>query len=153
MKIRFLYASLLVFVTAGLLDSLYLSYTALTHTALTCNITGLDGCNIVAQSSYSHFLGIPLGVFGVLFYVMIFVAIAATHRLPTKIARQALMFFTTTGLLLSVYFMGIQVFVIRAVCIYCVASFIFALLLWATSLSLFKQKLQESIVINVPSLP
>ena len=69
---NFLIGGLLVLSFLGIADSTYLSYTALTGSSLACSIKGLDGCNVVAQSIYSHLFGIPLGVYGVIFYVLLF---------------------------------------------------------------------------------
>jgi uncharacterized membrane protein len=123
---------------AGLADSVYLSYTAFTHTALSCSITGiaaLDGCNVVAQSVYSHFLGIPLGVFGVLFYIFILAAILWASVSTFIWAHRFLLTCTTVGFFMSIGFIALQAFVIHAVCIYCIASFVIALLLWVLNLS------------------
>ena len=47
---------------AGLAIALYLSGTALAGTAPACLPGG--GCEAVAQSEYSHWLGIPVAFFG-----------------------------------------------------------------------------------------
>ncbi len=130
-----------VLALAGLSDSIYLSYTALTNTALSCSITGLDGCNIVAKSVYSHFLGVPLGLYGVIFYLLILATIVMLYSVPSILVRQALILFTMVGFLMSIGFMALQVLVIHAVCVYCAASFIIALGLWILSLRVPKSLL------------
>jgi uncharacterized membrane protein len=106
----------------GLADAWYLAETALTKTALTCSIGGLDGCNIVAQSPYSHVRGVPLGVYGAAFYgLFLLLAIGISWRQWVWLDR-LLLVFGGIGFLASLYFLYVQIVLIQALCIYCLAS-------------------------------
>jgi uncharacterized membrane protein len=128
-----LLAIILVLAFLGLIDSVYLAHAALSDTALSCGISGLDGCNIVAQSAYSRIFGVPNGIYGVVFYaltlILSFVMIRSYHSWMLKL----LLALTSAGLIASFYFLYLQVFLIKALCIYCLGSFIAALLICGAS--------------------
>lgn len=107
----------------GVADSWYLFQSAVTDTALTCDIgAGLDGCNVVAQSPYSQFLGVPLALYGVGFFALLFTLAAALFFLPSRMLAKGLAALTLFGALASVVFLYIQFFLIKALCIYCLLS-------------------------------
>ncbi len=107
----------------GIGDSIYLSLHAAEGTPLTCDIgAGLDGCNIVAQSPYSRFLGIPLAYYGLAFYALLLIGgIAALWKHHRHIHR-ALLAVCALGAVFSVWFLYIQFALIKALCIYCLVS-------------------------------
>ncbi len=113
----------------GLADSAYLTQHALSGTPLLCDIQNLTGCNIVAASEYSRIFGIPLAEFGVLFYCIIFVLAALEIIIFDQLLRRVLQAISLVGVIASLYFTLVQVFVIGAFCIYCLASALIALLI------------------------
>ena len=134
---NFLIFGLLLLSLLGIADSTYLSYKAFTGGALSCTIKGLEGCNVVAQSAYSHLFGIPLGVYGVVFYAAVFILALLVLIVPIRFAHDALAGLGILGLIASIFFIGIQIFLIKALCVYCLGSAaisflgcILAVLLW-----------------------
>jgi uncharacterized membrane protein len=115
---------------AGIVDAWYLAEHALTNTALSCGVGALSGCNTVAQSEYSHFFGIPLGVYGLFFYAVVFVLAACATKLLSRRFLQALFGLGIVGLLFSFYFLWLQFFVINAICIYCLGSFAISVIIF-----------------------
>jgi len=114
----------------GIADSWYLLQSAVTDTALTCDIGGvLDGCNIVAQSPYSRLLGFPLALYGVGFFALAFTIAAGIFVLAKRILYLALYALSWAGAAASVVFMVIQFALIKALCIYCLFSALAAFLL------------------------
>ena len=129
----------LVLAFLGIADAWYLAQTAYQGTALFCDFNSvvLDGCNIVAKSPYGHLFGIPLGVYGVFFYAVLFVLAALYLFLPRRSVAVLLTIFGVLGLAAGALFIGIQVLLIKALCIYCLGSaaidvfiFISVLLFW-----------------------
>lgn len=112
----------------GLADSAYLAQHELSGTPLICNIQNFSGCNIVANSSYSHVFGVPLSEFGVLFYAILFVLAALELVLFDRLLRRVLQGVSILGAIASLYFTSLQIFVIGAFCIYCAASAIITIL-------------------------
>lgn len=106
----------------GLSDSAYLAKGAITGDPLICNIENLSGCNIVAQSPYSQLFGIPLADFGLVFYGLLFILAAVEILYRFVHVRRAIQGIAALGLIASAYFMFIQLSIINALCIYCIAS-------------------------------
>lgn len=121
---------ILILAFFGLADSIYLTQHELSGTPLLCNIQNLSGCNIVAASQYSHIFGIPLAEFGILFYAVLFVLAALEIVVFDQLLRRALQAVSFVGVLFSLYFTFLQIFVINAACIYCIASALIALFIF-----------------------
>lgn len=113
---------ILVLAFLGLADSSYLASHAASGTPLLCNIGNLSGCNIVAQSPFSHFLGVPIADYGLLFFGMVFVLAALEIALFDRLLRRVLQGLAVIGFLASVYFTAVEVFLIQALCVYCLVS-------------------------------
>ncbi|HUY05505.1 MAG TPA: vitamin K epoxide reductase family protein [Candidatus Paceibacterota bacterium] len=120
---------ILVLAFCGLADSAYLTQHELTGTPLICNIQNLSGCNTVATSPYSHLFGVPLAEYGVFFYGILFVLAALELVLFDRVLRRALQWAAVFGVVSSLYFTFIQIFLIGAFCIYCTVSAVIALLI------------------------
>lgn len=121
---------ILILAFFGLADSIYLAQHAISGTPLLCNIQNLDGCNVVANSSYSYLFGIPLSEYGVLFYSILFVLAALELVLFDRLLRRVLQGISLVCLLGSVYFTTLQIFFIGAFCIYCTTSAVITLLIF-----------------------
>ncbi|MBU1293029.1 hypothetical protein KJ819_03135 [Patescibacteria group bacterium] len=130
---------LFILLLAGIADSWYLYQSAVTDTALTCEIGGvLDGCNIVAQSPYSQLFGIPLALYGVLFYMVFFILAGIWVFFQQKIIWNLLHLLAIGGVGASAVFVAIQLFLIKAICVYCLASAAIAVVSWGIVYSLRK---------------
>jgi uncharacterized membrane protein len=81
-------------------------------------LAGGGGCETVANSSYSHLLGVNVAIFGIAGYVLLLV----TSLLRGDGARMAGFALALTGLGFSVYLTYLELFVIDAICQWCVAS-------------------------------
>ncbi len=127
MRKRFGVILILIFAFCGLADSAYLAQHELTNTPLLCNIQNLSGCNIVAQSPYSQLFGVPLAVYGIAFYALVFIVAAFELVVVDQLLRRALQGLALIGLLFSIGATALQVFVIEALCVYCLTSAFLAL--------------------------
>jgi uncharacterized membrane protein len=97
----------------------------------------LHGCETVAQSQYSRIAGIPVAVYGVgLSLILLALAIAwiRTDRPGLLDAHYGL---SLVGVIFEIYFLTLQVFVIKAVCVWCtayglslIARFLVAMVIW-----------------------
>jgi uncharacterized membrane protein len=106
----------------GLAIAAYLLTVYLRHVPPYCLSSG--GCVTVQHSSYANPAGVPLPVFGLIGYALLFV----TACLPGQRARTAGMLFTVVAIGASVVLTYLELYVIHAVCIWCVASATCALL-------------------------
>lgn len=131
---------------AGLADSIYLTQHTISGTPLLCNIQNLSGCNIVTTSQYSQIFGIPLSEFGVFFYGFLFILTALELVFFDKLLRRTVQIISIVGVLSSLYFISIQVFVIDALCIYCLASAVitFLILVFASMIEPIQRKQKSS---------
>ena len=113
----------------GLSDSLYLSKNEISNTPLLCTIENLSDCNIVATSPYARLFGIPLAEYGVGFFGFVFILAALELALFDRFLRRALQGISLIGVVASLYFTFLEIFVIQALCIYCLISAFIALLI------------------------
>ena len=98
---------------------------------------GTGSCETVQQSPWAKLLGLPVAVWGVGYYVAVFaVAFAGVQDRWVEDRRVALglLVLTAWGAIFSAYLTYLELFVIHAICRYCVVSAILALLLFALSL-------------------
>jgi uncharacterized membrane protein len=114
----------------GLGVSIYLAYVEISHVQAVCGPVG--ECNIVQASPYAQILGIPIAVLGILNYLAILVLWTvqryAGGRL-VKLSAFGLLGLTLAGTLFSIYLTCLELFVIRAVCAWCLSSAVITTLL------------------------
>lgn len=110
-------------VLVGLGIAAYLAYVEITHVEALCGPIG--ECNIVQSSSYALILGIPVAVLGVLHYLAIGVLWVGQRYVAGRLASLsvlALLGLTLFGTLFSVYLTCLEIFVVRAICTWCLGS-------------------------------
>jgi uncharacterized membrane protein len=121
-------ALFLVFSFMGFADSTYLTVKHYSGTPLECSI--FHGCEKVTTSPYANLAGIPLALLGMIYYAAIIVLIVA--HLDSR--RKSIFVFaaraTVIGFLASAWFVYLQLYVIRAVCPYCMLSAVVSTLLF-----------------------
>jgi uncharacterized membrane protein len=104
----------------GLGDTLFLSYYQ--HLGITPGCA-IGGCEIVLNSVYSKFLGVPLSYIGLVFYIyMLALAVLLAIEPNSKALRFGLLTYTGIGVLMSLGFELTQIFIINAICMYCAIS-------------------------------
>ena len=106
----------------GLAIAAYLTTVYIKHIPPYCISYG--GCVTVQHSRFAHVGGIPLPVFGLVGYLLLFI----TASLPGQRARTAGMVFTALAITVSLTLTYVELTVIHAVCIWCVGSATCALL-------------------------
>lgn len=121
--------AILILAFLGLADSAYIAQHEMSGTPLLCDITNLSGCNIVVASPYSYLFGIPLAEYGIIFYSILFVLAALELVIFDQLLRRVLQGVSLVGVIASLYFTLVQIFVLEAFCIYCLASALIALLI------------------------
>ena len=102
----------------GMVDSLYLSITRPLG-PLPCNIT--SGCNAVLSSEYSEVGPIPLSWIGLGYYVAVFSA-AIIQLSGAARTFHLLLLPASLALATSIVLTGIQAFVLKEYCDYCLGS-------------------------------
>ena len=114
---------LLVLVGAGLAG--YLLYVSLTDGVAAGCGEGDTGCGEVLASSWSLVLGLPVSGLALLTYVvMFFVSVHAGERAPESQREKAGLVLAVLGVAAGasgLWFIGLQLFVLEGVCLYCMA--------------------------------
>jgi uncharacterized membrane protein len=125
----------LITAAIGLVDSLYLIWIKIANDKAYC-LQGVGDCWSVNTSKYSEVFGIPIAVFGALGYVLILVALLQENRIPFLHTNGVLVQFglTLTGVLYSAYLTYLELFVIKAICPFCVLSAICMTVLFALTI-------------------
>ena len=98
--------------------------------ALTCSI---GSCETVNTSKWATFLGLPVAGWGVAFYMGMFVLamVSTQDRFASSSTVGALLVgVTATGLVFSTYLTWLELFVIRAICQWCVVSAVIVLVMF-----------------------
>ncbi len=93
---------------------------------------GNGGCHDVNFSPYSEIYGIPVSVFGILAYVVLAAIILLEPRLQIARENGPLLVFgiSLVGIAFTVYLTYLELYVIHAVCPFCVASAVFITLIF-----------------------
>jgi uncharacterized membrane protein/thiol-disulfide isomerase/thioredoxin len=108
---------------AGLGVAAYLAYVEMNHVEAVCGPVG--ECNIVQSSSYAVLFGIPIAVWGLLDYLAILALWAGQRFLSGKTASWSsfgLILLAVFGTLFSIYLTSLELFAIKAVCLWCLSS-------------------------------
>ncbi len=113
----------------GIADTVYITQQILSNVPINCSVDGYNGCNIVALSVYSHIFGIPISIYGIVFYSVIFILTAITFVWMLEIFWKFIRIFAAIGVVVSIILTGIEIFVIQAICFYCVFSAIISILI------------------------
>ena len=96
----------------------------------------IDGCNEVASSPYARIYDLPVGYYGVVYYLTMFglAALPACEPLARAL-RFAALGYAAFGVCFSIYFAYLQIAFIQAFCIYCLGSAVTTILLLLAALS------------------
>lgn len=128
----------LVIAFVGFADATFLTWKHYVGIVPPCFVA--TGCETVLTSTWNKIAGIPVSLLGALYYV--FLGILATYYLATKkegvvtIAAWS----TFAGLFASLWFVSLQIFIIKHICFYCMISATTSLLLFVTgSIYIFKK--------------
>ena len=123
-----------VFALLGVLIALYLFLYDLGLSPLVCPV---KGCEVVQASVYSKILGVPVAVFGILgFAALLGVNIwgLSSNQIWGFKIRTITLVISGFGLLAYGWFSYLELFVIRAICFWCVTSSLMMLGVFVASL-------------------
>ena len=119
-SIKLITAGWLTVSLIGFVDATYLTIQHYRGASLDCYV--LRDCEEVTTSQYATIGSIPIALLGALYYLSIILLSAA--YLDTKHNRllTIISLLTTLGFLASIFLVYLQIFVIRALCSYCLLS-------------------------------
>jgi uncharacterized membrane protein len=108
---------LVLVAAAGVLLSVYLTWTHLRGVVPVC-VGGGGGCETVQTSRYSEIAGVPVAALGLVAYAVLFISAVLGGERAVLLG----LFVALVGVLFSAYLTYLELFVIGAVCQWCVAS-------------------------------
>ncbi len=115
------FAGLFLFVGfLGFLDATYLTVEHFQGTIPPCSV--VQGCERVLTSPYATAAGIPVALLGALYYLGIVVGALFYFDTAREKILEHLAWFTSAGLLASLWFLFLQAFILHSFCQYCLLS-------------------------------
>ena len=126
----------LILTIMGMVDSLYLFYKYTKKAPLACLI-GSD-CSAVVESKWSKVFGVRNELWGSFYYILLFIGMLLFIFLPeySSLIHLLLVLATALGFLYSLFLTGLQMFLIKSFCLYCLFSALISTLLFINTLLL-----------------
>lgn len=112
----------------GFLDATYLTIEHFQGTIPPCSVA--RGCETVLTSQFSTVGPIPVALLGALYYVTILIGTIIYLDIKNEMLFKGIARFTIFGLFASLYFFGLQWFILNAWCQYCLISALISTLLF-----------------------
>lgn len=116
---KWLIGLLIVVAGIGFADATYLTIEHYTNANPPCFV---GSCEVVLNSPYSTIAGVPVALFGAVYYLFILVGLVVFLESKKEGALRVALFATVVGFLASLYFFILQAFVLHAFCQYCLGS-------------------------------
>ncbi len=112
----------------GFLDATYLTAEHYLGLSIPC-FTGV-GCDVVTHTAYASIGPIPISLLGALYSLGFFLAsLFLIGRYDPRLSRQ-LSYASWAGFGVSLVLVSLQLFVIHAICVYCMGSALSSTMLW-----------------------
>jgi uncharacterized membrane protein len=111
---------------------------------LSCSV---GSCETVNSSKWATFLGLPVAGWGVAWYVAMFVlALVSTGSRFTEslVVSTVLLGVATTGLIFSLYLTYLELFVIDAICQWCVVSAVIVMIIFLVCVADYVETMKNS---------
>jgi uncharacterized membrane protein len=122
-----------VLAVLGLAVSIYLTITHFdTHVTLVCSSSGGINCEKVTTSPQSYILGIPVAVLGLVYFVsMTVLCLPALWRSTRRSVHLVRLAASALGVAMVLYLISAELFVIRAICLWCTSVHVITFTLFA----------------------
>lgn len=135
----------------GFADAAYLTAKHYVGEIPPCSL--VSGCETVLTSPYAT-LGddVPIALVGSLYYLVLFIGGIIYSDTENTAVLKATARFTTAGFITSLILMNLQIFIIRAWCLYCVISIITSVILFILGIIILKKLKRIDIVETMPTL-
>jgi uncharacterized membrane protein len=122
----------------GLLNAFYLTIEHLANSPVACPVF-TPHCNDVLTSSFAEIWGVPLALLGVLYYLFVLGLVAFLYWKPYGWALCGLFVSTLFGFLFSLILVYIQIWVLHAICFYCMLSAGISIILFGLDIVLWRK--------------
>ncbi len=138
LTVNYIVIAMLVISLFGFADATFLTIKHYNGSDLVCGEHG--GCNVVTTSEYATIFNIPVALLGSLYYLSIFLLSVGYLDSKNKTAEKLLSWLPISGLAASAWFVYLQLFVINAICVYCMGSAVTSTLLFILGMTILYKK-------------
>lgn len=118
----------------GAVIASYLTYEHFTLRDLGICPTG--GCEIVWNTDYALFLGVPVALIGLLGFIILFCLAYVRLYFPSNrfsdYLPSLLLLFAIAGAIFSLYLTFVEIFAIHAICDWCFVCFVLMIIMWSS---------------------
>ena len=133
-----IFTLLLILSFLGFVDATYLTIIDYKHIVPPCTIT--NGCERVLSSSFARIYGIPLALFGSIYFsVSIALNILIFQHKKNIWMRRIFIFFNSLGVFTAIILLYLQFIIIKALCQYCMLVELILFLLFGFSAFLLRR--------------
>jgi len=124
MKNKTRYTIILVLMILASMASLILSFVSLEEACggSPSGLNGQNGCTIVNTSQYEYILGFKVAHLGLIAFPILTVLTILELKKSRKYQKRLLKIGITLGALFAIYLIYLQLFVIKAICKYCMVA-------------------------------
>lgn len=133
---RWAVAIIFIIALVGFADASYLAIVHFQGTTPPCSL--VEGCEVVTTSRYATIGPVPIALLGSLFYFSILVTVVAYWDSKKRFFAAVLPLLGFSGFLVSLVLVSLQLFVIKAICLYCMGSATSSTLIFIFSLFLLR---------------
>lgn len=130
----------------GFADATYLTIEHYTNESIFCAPTvgeTVGSCDKVTDSIYAQVYGIPVALFGGLYYLLIFIATFFYLQNHSRRLLGLMLSMTTGGIFASAWFVYLQLFVLHTICLFCMVSALCTTILFGTLFGAFLKSRQR----------
>ena len=122
----------LILSVGGLLVSAYRTFEHYTGNAtLACTVTEVIDCGKVTSSAWSTFMGVPVALLGLLYFVVLVpLMLPSVWRRPEPWIDWLRIGWLTLGLVMVLYLVWAELFRINAICSWCTVVHVITFVLW-----------------------
>lgn len=133
---------LVILALIGVADSSYITAQHYRGEDVVCNIGEYEvgDCSTVTSSEYSTVVGVPVALLGAIYYFVLLVLAASMTTYDDKKLRQLFTAIVSIGFLWSAWFVYIQLFVLNAICVYCMVSAVTTTIMLALAIFGFRKR-------------
>jgi uncharacterized membrane protein len=134
---------LIALAVIGLADSLYLTWIKVMEDGI-CQVS--SGCEVVNTSPFASIAGIPIAAIGAGAYITMLLVLLLEPRLELFEVNSPTIVFglSLIGVLYSAYLTYLEIYVIRAICPFCVVSAVVLVAMLIVSALRLRQSLTEA---------
>ena len=106
------------------------------------------GCEEVTTSKYSVVFGIPVALLGAVYYLVLFLLSIKLLESDSLKILKFISYVSGLGFFATIYFVYLQLFVINAICTYCMLSAASTTIIFVLSLVGIRQKYEQQDVVR-----